>query len=65
MPPGFFLFHRYSPGKIERTGRYSHVRPARAKNPQEPSTQNPAREAGESIRQITAEYSMHYPDLLS
>jgi len=57
MPPGFFLFHRYSPGKIERTGRYSHARPARPKNP--------GREAGESTRHITTEYSMHYPDLLS
>lgn len=57
MPPGFFLFHRYSPGKMERTGRYSHARPARPKNP--------GREAGESTRHITTEYSMHYPDLLS
>ena len=57
MPPGSFLFHRYSPGKIERTGRYSHARPARPKNP--------ACEAGESIREITSEYSMRYPDLLS
>lgn len=57
MPPGFFLFHRYSPGKIERTGRYSHARPARPKNP--------ACEAGESNRHITPEYSMRYPDLLS
>ena len=57
MPPGFFLFHRYSPGKIERTGRYSHARPARPKNL--------ACEAGESNRHITPEYSMRYPDLLS
>lgn len=26
---------------------------------------NPACEAGESTREITPEYSMHYPDLLS
>lgn len=64
MPPGFFLFHRYSPGKIERTGRYSHARPARAKNP--PRTpKNPACETGESASGITTEYSMRYPDLLS
>ena len=64
MPPGFFLFHRYSPGKIKRTGRYSHTRPARAKNP--PRTlKNPACEAGESAGGITTEYSMRYPDLLS
>ena len=67
MPPGFFLFHRYSPGKIERTGRYSHVRPARAKPPtRTPKTpQNPACDAGESAGGITTEYSMRYPDLLS
>ena len=57
MPPGFFLFHCYSPGKMERTGRYSHARPARPKNP--------ACKAGESTRHITAEYSMRYPYLLS
>lgn len=57
MPPGFFLFPRYSPGKMERTGRYSHARPAQPKSP--------AYEAGESTRHITTEYSMHYPDLLS
>ena len=67
MPPGFFLFHRYSPGKIERTGRYSHVRPARPQNPQEPprTPKNPVYEAGESASGITTEYSMRYPDLLS
>ena len=57
MPLGFFLFRRYSPGKIERTGRYSHAHPARSNNP--------VYEAGESTRHITAEYSMVYPDLLS
>lgn len=64
MPPGFFLFTAIHRGRSREPGGI--LMPARHE-PRTPSRtpKNPACEAGDSTRQITTEYSMRYPDLLS
>lgn len=64
MPPGFFLFHCYSPGE-DRENRAVFSCPPGTTSESPRTPKNPVYEAGESTSGITTEYSMRYPDLLS
>lgn len=64
MPPGFFLFHCYSPGEDRENRAVFSCPPGTSQEPLR-IPKNPACEAGESAGGITTEYSMRYPDLLS